>query len=126
MLRILLVDDVPEWHNLLARVFAGHVFEWAPTAQDAFRMLEEQQFDAVLLDGKLPGDIDGPALAKLIRLRFRERGECEPQMFGLTGYPEMTEAFQQAWIPTLLKGMGVVEMRHVVENLVMQVTVGAV
>jgi len=123
-LLILLVDDTKPWYELITRVFEGHAVEWAPTAQDAFRMLDEQQFDVVLLDGKLPGGIDGPALAKLIRLRFQERGECEPQLFGLTGYPQLAEAFQQAWIPTLLKGMSTFELRYVVESLVTKVTTG--
>lgn len=117
MARILLVDDERQWYILMVKVLAGHALEWAQTAQAATRMMAQQPFDIVLLDGMLPGSLQGPTLVPLLRLHAEQMGFPVPAIIGLTGYPHLANEFEQVGVPVLLKGIGILELRRMIEDL---------
>jgi diguanylate cyclase (GGDEF)-like protein len=55
--RILIVDDIDDNRAILARRFARHGYEimQASSGNEALRLIEQQPFDAVLLDVEMPG-----------------------------------------------------------------------
>lgn len=55
--RILVIDDEDRFRQSMARLLAknGHVVEAAPDGMTAIGLLENNDFDVVLLDMKMPG-----------------------------------------------------------------------
>jgi len=87
--RLLIVDDVPDNRELLARRFAQHGFDSvkAESGRSALRAIEAEPFDTVLLDVTMP-DMDGlEALAK-IRAQF---SPAELPVIMVTGRAESTD-----------------------------------
>jgi len=74
-LKVLIVEDDPSSRLLAGGVLrrAGHTVAFAETAAEALARLEEQTFDAVLMDIQLPG-MDGVAATRTIRERDRASG----------------------------------------------------
>jgi DNA-binding response OmpR family regulator len=70
--RVLLVDDDPKLHELLASYLAqnGFVVTGAADGRAGLAALERAEFDAVLLDVMMPG-LDGIEVCKRIRARSR-------------------------------------------------------
>jgi DNA-binding response OmpR family regulator len=70
--RVLLVDDDPKLHELLASYLAqnGFVVTGAADGRAGLAALELAEFDAVLLDVMMPG-LDGIEVCKRIRARSR-------------------------------------------------------
>lgn len=81
-MRILLVDDEAELVSTLTErlSFRGIEADWATTAEEALAMAEKTEYDAAVLDIKIPR-ISGLALKKLLE-------ERHPQMkfIFLTGH----------------------------------------
>jgi diguanylate cyclase (GGDEF)-like protein len=73
--KLLIVDDIPENRNILARRFGRQGFETteATCGTQALDLIAAQNFDLVLLDVMMPG-IDGVEVLKRIRGRF-DRGQ---------------------------------------------------
>lgn len=69
--RILIVDDISDNRNILARRFVRNGFDVdeADGGQSALDMIDRQRYDLVLLDVMMPG-IDGIEVLKRIRSRF--------------------------------------------------------
>ncbi len=69
--RILIVDDEPVVRKLCVRVLqtAGYAVETATDSLQALAHLEKQTFDVVLTDYRMPGELNGLALAKIIKER---------------------------------------------------------
>ena len=70
--RILIVDDVADNRTVLARQFGRRGYETieAENGRQALLLIEEQPFDAVLLDIVMP-DMDGLEVLSQIRSRWR-------------------------------------------------------
>jgi diguanylate cyclase (GGDEF)-like protein len=68
--RLLIVDDIAENRNILARRFAkrGHEIVESDNGLAALDLIEQQHFDLVLLDIMMPG-IDGIEVLKRIRVK---------------------------------------------------------
>ncbi len=67
-LRLLVVDDVASNRMLLGAILSaeGHTVIEATGGAEAVRLIFQDNFDAVLLDARMP-DIDGPAVARRVR-----------------------------------------------------------
>ena len=80
--KVLLVDDETDYLDAMAfRMTArGMIVATASSAQEAIEQVEQEPFDAIVLDYQLPG-IDGLNLLKQIR-------DCRPdaRVILLTGY----------------------------------------
>jgi CheY-like chemotaxis protein len=72
--RLLVVDDVADNRRLLHRFFGGRGFDIveADGGAAALALIEQQKFDAVLLDIVMPG-MDGIEVLKRIRARHASR-----------------------------------------------------
>jgi DNA-binding NtrC family response regulator len=71
MATILIVDDDAGLRDGLAEAVGdlGHASSTAATGRDALAQLDQQQVDAVLLDLRMPGGIDGIEVLRRIRMR---------------------------------------------------------
>ena len=69
--RLLIVDDIADNRALLSRRFAKRGFEIveADSGTEALRLVQEQQFDVVLLDVMMPGT-DGMEVLRELRKKF--------------------------------------------------------
>lgn len=67
--RVLVVDDDPVVRAILATTLeeGGFLPIMASTAEDALRLVEEEQIRLVILDWLLPGDVDGLEVCRRIR-----------------------------------------------------------
>ena len=77
-MRIMLVDDEPRMHTLVARIAkdAGYDFVGAEDGARALDVYEREKPDLVILDVMMPG-LDGFQVCR----RLRERGATEPVIF---------------------------------------------
>ena len=69
MARILAVEDNPDFQELLVTFLtnAGHTVTGTDSAEDARRLIAQEQFDLYLLDVMLPGGTDGFQLCAEIK-----------------------------------------------------------
>ena len=69
--RILLVDDEEEFVQTLVErlIFRGLDAKGATTGQEALEYLEDQQFDVVVADLKMPS-VDGPFIKRIVEERY--------------------------------------------------------
>lgn len=83
--KILIVDDEPVVRRSLTRVLSGLTcsVECAASGEEALRRLQQQRFDLVLLDLRMPG-IDGLTVLESIK---RNWPECEVVI--VTGYADL-------------------------------------
>jgi signal transduction histidine kinase len=67
-LRLLVVDDVASNRMLLGALLSaeGHTIVEATGGAEAIRLIAHDDFDAVLLDARMP-DVDGPTVARQVR-----------------------------------------------------------
>jgi len=70
-LRILLVDDQPDFTEVLAKrlVRRGMAVDEAEDGEEAMEMLEEGRYDAAVFDLRMPG-VDGVQLLKVVKRQF--------------------------------------------------------
>lgn len=87
MAKILLVEDDLELTERLREWFSEekHVFEATGSGKDALQLLENYEYDVIILDWRLP-DVSGIDILK----RFRNRGGLTPVIF-LTGRVELSD-----------------------------------
>ena len=68
MAKILLVDDHPDMREVVGQMLQlhGHAVELADSGEQAWKLIEESLFDAIVVDQRLPG-ISGMDLLKRVR-----------------------------------------------------------
>lgn len=88
---ILVIDDDADFLDMISDMLGeeGYQVETAQTGAEALRKIQEEYYDLLLIDIKLP-DIDGTQLLKRI-----EDTEPEIRRVVITGYPSI-ESAQQA------------------------------
>jgi two-component system NtrC family sensor kinase len=114
---IFVVDDEPGIRRALAHLLRreGHTVDTAMDGRQALHMLQEQQYDLVLCDLRMP-ELDGPSL-------YREIATSQPHYLQrfvfLTGdtLSSETEAFlKQSGAPRLVKPFSAAQGRQVVRQ----------
>ena len=88
--RILLVDDEPEFLEIMRERLANRdiIVDTSDSAEEAFQKIQNQVYDAVILDLKMPG-IDG--IQALITMR-KKRPEL--QVILLTGHATLEKGIE--------------------------------
>ena len=109
--RILIVDDDETVRLSYLRSLAGARYNVAAVwdGTEALRAMEEQPFDVVLLDLRMPG-MDGMSVLKAIKERWPES-----QVVIITGYPSLEtvkDAIQTGACDYLSKPVGPDEIIH--------------
>lgn len=107
--RALVVDDDPSMQDLVVSILAEGDFECqaTDTATEAYRMVQEEEFDLLVIDRKLP-DTDGVYLLRQIRAR-----DIATPAIIITGHPSVetaAEALQWEAYDYLVKPFGVREL----------------
>lgn len=69
--RILVVDDEEVVRSLCARLLAplGYIVEVAADGREALERFDQQPFDLVLTDHRMPGNLDGLKLGQAVKRR---------------------------------------------------------
>lgn len=85
--RVLVVDDEPVLRKLFERILetTGIQVQTASSGQEALELLEQQTFDAILLDMKMPG-ISGVEAVTVIR-----RNQPDLPIVAMSGYVDDTD-----------------------------------
>lgn len=89
-LRILLVDDQPDFTEVLAKrlVRRGMTVDEAEDGDEAMEMLEDARYDAAVFDLRMPG-VDGVQLLKAVKRRFPDMA-----IILLTGHGSVHDALR--------------------------------
>ncbi len=109
--RILIVDDEEIVRRSHLRTLSGEHcnVEAVTNGQDALRRMEQQPFDVVLLDVRMPG-LDGMAVLKTIKQNWPDS-----EVIIITGYPAVDSAKQAVTLGAydyLAKPVGPDEVIH--------------
>jgi two-component system NtrC family sensor kinase len=115
--KLLVVDDEPGITRVLARLLRreGHDVDTALHGQQALRMLQEQDYDLVLCDLRMP-ELDGPSLYRYV---MDHKPHYLRRFIFLTGdtlSPEADAFLKQADAPCLVKPFSAAQGRHVVRQ----------
>lgn len=115
--RILIVDDEPGLARATARILtnAGNEVTTASNGREAFELLKQTSFDAVVSDISMP-ELDGIALLRTLR----QRDQDVPVIL-MTGAPDMAtalEAIKHGALHYLSKPVDAAELRDVVQRAV--------
>jgi signal transduction histidine kinase/CheY-like chemotaxis protein len=114
---IFVVDDEPGIRRALAQLLRreGHTVDTAMDGRQALHMLQEQQYDLVLCDLRMP-ELDGPGLYREIAISQPHYLQRFVFLTGDTLSPE-TEAFlKQSGAPQLVKPFSAAQGRQVVRQ----------
>lgn len=116
--RILIVEDEASLANVLARLLRrdGHTVDTAANGRLALAKLDEQTYDLILSDIRMP-EVDGPSLYRL--LERRQPHLCRRWVF-LTGdtLEPATRAFLEAsGVPYLMKPVTLAQIRRAIRQV---------
>jgi two-component system NtrC family sensor kinase len=114
---IFVVDDEPGIRRALAHLLRreGHTVDTAMDGRQALHILQEQQYDLVLCDLRMP-ELDGPGLYREIAISQPHYLQRFVFLTGDTLSPE-TEAFlKQSGVPRLVKPFSAAQGRQVVRQ----------
>ncbi|MFQ5658624.1 MAG: GAF domain-containing protein, partial [Candidatus Methylomirabilales bacterium] len=119
--RILIVDDEGDLRAILAELISdlGHQAEEAATGQDAISSLNQQDYDLVALDLRLP-DLDGREVWRWI---LSQRPALASRVVFMTGdimSPETEKFLEEAGRPVLTKPLTTAEITQTVEEVLAQ------
>jgi signal transduction histidine kinase/ActR/RegA family two-component response regulator len=116
--RILVVEDDAPLRSVLVEIFAGlnHAVEEAGTGRAAQDRLEQNSYDLVTIDLKLP-DIDGKVVWRWICERKPELASRVIFMTGDTMTPETQDFLRQAGRPVLSKPLVIRDIARAVDAL---------
>ncbi len=117
--RALVVDDDPHMQDLVAAVLEEGDFECqvTGTATEAHQLMEEEEFDLLIIDRKLP-DTDGVYLLRQIRAR-----DIMTPAIIITGHPSVetaTEALQWEAYDYLVKPFDIQELLEKAQRAISQ------
>ncbi len=114
---ILVVDDEPDLRTLyeLTLLREGYRVEAAATLAEASQMLEEQKFDAVITDMRLP---DGMGLELLQRMSAQQRPERCIVMTAYGSAENAVEALKAGAFDYLTKPVDLKQFRNVVASAI--------
>ncbi len=115
--RILIVDDESSIAHGLARLLGrdGHRIDTALNGRQALSMLQEQEYDLILCDLRMP-ELDGPGLYWAVAA---SQPSLLPRFIFLTGDTlglDATAFLAQAGVPYLIKPFSATEGRRVVQQ----------
>src|SRR3954467_14708299 len=111
--QVLVVDDEPDLRTLyeLTLLREGYRVEAAGTLAEAWQLLEERKFDAVITDMRLP---DGLGLELLQRMGAQQRGERCIVMTAYGSAENAVEALKAGAFDYLTKPVDLKQFRSVV------------
>jgi two-component system NtrC family sensor kinase len=120
---ILVVDDEPTVASILAQMLAldGHRVEVATNGAMALDKLQQQSFDLILSDMRMP-ELDGPGLYRQLACRYPKLLQ---QIIFLTGDalgPQVQAFLEQTQVPSLDKPFTLGGLRRVVHQVLQEVT----
>jgi CheY-like chemotaxis protein len=116
VLRVLVVDDLPDTVNSLVLLLDYHLFEvrGAPDGPTALALAGVFRPDVVLLDIGMPG-MDGYEVAR----RLKERGGKVPVVIAVSAYPpepDQMEPIDQYFVKPVEPGLLVWHLERVQES----------
>lgn len=116
--RILIIDDEPGVAEFLADVLEidGHQVAVSITGKDTLRYLENQSFDIILSDIRMP-EIDGPALYKILSERWPELVPVLAFITGDTLSSRVKEFLESSGRPFVEKPITPAEVRELVARV---------
>lgn len=84
-LKILLAEDNVMNHFLMKEIFknTGHILKIASNGQEAINMVENEDFDLILMDIQMPV-VDGLTASKIITENKRRKGKIVPPIVAIT------------------------------------------
>jgi CheY-like chemotaxis protein len=119
--RILVVDDEDNLRDVLVEVLKrdGHEVDSAVDGGDGLRRAEEQRYDLVVTDLRMP-NLEGPELYRAIRARYADRPPRFIFMSANTGIEEYAAFLSETGEPALEKPFNLADMRQVVLQVLAQ------
>src|SRR3954466_6820556 len=117
--QVLVVDDEPDLRTLyeLTLLREGYRVEAAGTLAEAWQLLEERKFDAVITDMRLP---DGMGLELLQRMGAQQRGERCIVMTAYGSAENAVEALKAGAFDYLTKPVDLKQFRSVVASAILE------
>src|SRR6478736_7880579 len=121
--QVLVVDDEPDLRTLyeLTLLREGYRVEAAGTLAEAWQLLEERKFDAVITDMRLP---DGLGLELLQRMGAQQRGERCVVMTAYGSAENAVEALKAGAFDYLTKPVDLKQFRSVVASAILETAAG--
>ena len=118
--KILIVDDEPGWRELLSYELTpkGYEVVSANNAAEGLACLEQQSFDLVITDVRMPGPMDGIDLIEAHR-----RVNPSQKVIFITGYAadeKLGKALQLACSRCLKKPFDIDQLFHEIQSLLQQ------
>jgi CheY-like chemotaxis protein len=119
--RILVVDDEDNLRDVLVEVLKrdGHEVDSAVDGAEALRRAEEQRYDLVVTDLRMP-NLEGPELYRAIRRHDADNPPRFIFMSANTGIEEYAAFLSEAGEPALEKPFNLADMRQVVRQALAQ------
>lgn len=116
--RVLVIDDEEDVADLLAEILeeAGYEVMAAGSGAEALRLIEREDFDALLSDVRMP-HLDGPALYGILRDRKPELADRLAFVTGDTMSPKARQFLQSTDRPYIEKPINPNEVRSLVLSL---------
>lgn len=116
-MKILVVDDEPGWRDLLCLELSTENCEVAAVsnAMEALALLHRQNFDLVITDVRMPGEIDGIDLIQA----YRRENPAQKAIF-ITGYAveeKIEQALEQGSVLCLKKPFQSEELLKAIQSL---------
>ncbi len=111
--RILVVDDEPEVRLILERVLTneGHSVALAPEGESAWALIQENQYDKIFLDLRMPG-MDGQSFYYMLAEYSLEQAQKVVFVTGDTASTEARRFLDSTGRPVLSKPFGVEAIRQ--------------
>jgi two-component system response regulator PilR (NtrC family) len=120
---VLVVDDEPDLRTLyeLTLLREGYRVDAAGTLQEAWQLLEQRKFDAVITDMRLP---DGLGLELLQRINAQQRAERCVVMTAYGSAENAVEALKAGAFDYLTKPVDLKQFRSVVASAILESAAG--
>lgn len=116
--RILVVDDEENLRDVLVEVLKrdGHDVHGAGDGTDGLRRIQDQRYDLVITDLRMPG-LEGPALYEALRQQYPDDPPRVIFMSANTGIEEYARFLADTGEPALEKPFNLADMRQVVQQV---------